>query len=494
MLAVWTLVAVSGIAAGLGGLGGCAQHRQAASRPVEATAFAKPATDTPEATPPAAARPLAEPYALPADQPRPEAQGDTPLITLGGRPARVLPRADELEAVEADTAAPTGAPAGAPPVTPSATGGKAGSGAATSGDTSTSPAPSATTTVAAPPTLSPAAPPPVLEPLTLDATVGQINGEPVYADAFFKDNQLEERLIAESSRRKTQREWLTVANEAISKALVTRVRDELVLADAYADFSGEKRQGLRAFLTKVQSDEISQRGGSAVIAEQELLESTGRTLDQEAKNKLEQELIGYKINQRVRSRAVVTPRQVRREYERNFNEYNEPSTAHFRLIFMPKADAEGDKGKAVRDALAAGKPFDEVASGEANTFNRAEGGRLDVQVRGRLADAEQILADERLTAAARTLAPGQTAGPIAWGEQDDRVAWVHLDSIDRGKSVSLYEAQLNIENRIRDRRLNEERERYFRELLERGSYSDIDTMRARLLAIALERYWKPGAQ
>jgi hypothetical protein len=100
----------------------------------------------------------------------------------------------------------------------------------------------------------------------------------------------------------------------------------------------------------------------------------------------------------------------------------------------------------------------------------------------------QLFNNPKLNEAANALKVGETAGPI---ELTASVAWIRLDSIE-DRTVSLYDAQLSIEELIRTQRVERERGRFVKKLSGRASDETVRDIVVRLLEIATERYYPVG--
>lgn len=326
---------------------------------------------------------------------------------------------------------------------------------------------------------------PAADPVVLESVIGQINGRPVFVSEILDPLDGKLRELARESRG-NRPAFINAARPQILGELRRRIQDELILAEARDALTPEQQQGLFFFLGQVQKNIVSQQAGSRLQADEALREGTGRTLQQEARDKLEQALINEEINRRILSRVNIPWRLVRQEYERDPARFNPAGVAIFRIIRVPHADAQR-----VREAEAAiaDKPFAEAAAMEFNEFLRDSGGLQRREFRGELSQAS--LFAPALNEAARSLTPGRTVGPIRW---DDGLAWIHLESIDQPQPKSLYDAQMELEAELRDRKRKVEGEIYFQRLLDRGSFTEIGRMIAQVESVAAERYLSPRPQ
>lgn len=317
----------------------------------------------------------------------------------------------------------------------------------------------------------------------IDAKVGDINGRPIFASTFFEP--IESRLIAEAQRL-NRNEWRRVAAEDIIRPqLDNLIADELLRAEALASLTPAQRQGLRSFLTGFRRDLLSENLGSEQLARQRLQDGTGRTLDDALRDKETDTLIRLALAQQINRRINVSWRDIRLRYERDQNIYNPPPVASFRLIRTPN-DRPEDVAR-IAERLGAGEPFGEVAQDAANTFERETGGLSQSPVLGAFEQGEFFPAPA-LNERARALRPGETVGPFELG---NNTFWMRLDSVERA-SISLYDAQLRINQELTLERRRAEQQAYLNRLIERARVSNRDEMLLRLLSIADERYGPRG--
>lgn len=317
----------------------------------------------------------------------------------------------------------------------------------------------------------------------IDAKVGDINGRPIFASTFFEP--IESRLIAEAQRL-NRNEWRRVAAEDIIRPqLDNLIADELLRAEALASLTPAQRQGLRSFLTGFRRDLVSENLGSEQLARQRLQDGTGRTLDDALRDKETDTLIRLALNRQINRRINVSWRDIRQRYERDQNIFNPPPVARFRLIRTPN-DRPDDVTR-IGERLNAGEAFDVVAQDTANTFERERGGLSESPVLGAFEQGEFFPAPA-LNERARALKPGETVGPFVLG---NNTFWMRLDAVER-TSISLYDAQLRINQELTLERRRREQQIYLARLQERARVSDRDEMLLRLLRIAEERYGPRG--
>jgi hypothetical protein len=318
----------------------------------------------------------------------------------------------------------------------------------------------------------------------VDAKVGDINGRPIYAREFLEP--LAARLAAEAERTEAG-PWRRLAEQEISRRLDGLITDELLKAEALSTLNEEQQAGLRSFLQGVRTRLVSENLGSARLAEQRLLEAEGKNLEDRLREEEETTLVRLALAEDVYRRVNVSWRDVKLRYERDAGKYNPPPTAVFRLIRVPRSDAAARAS--VESRLAAGEAFSEVASDEeVNRFKPDEGGQELVAFEGEFSEGE-FFGAEALNEAAQGLTLGGRVGPVEFGSQ---VGWLTLEEIRR-ESVSLYDAQLAIQQELTLERREAELRRYVGRLLDRAGAGERDAMRARLVSIASRWYGPAGA-
>jgi len=327
---------------------------------------------------------------------------------------------------------------------------------------------------------------PTDNPIVLESVIGQINGRPLFASEVL--TPLDGRLRAAASEAGGDRTRFVRATSEELKGVVTRkVIDELMLAEAQASLPAETRQGLFFFLGKIQQNLVSTQAGSALQADEAFRESTGRTLQQQARELLERELIANEMRSKVMPRVNVPWRLIRQDYERNSKKYNLPGKATLRVISVPAADA--DAVRRAEEAIAS-KPFAEAAAMDFNGFLPSQGGLAVREVAGPYGES-QLFADAAWNEAAWKLQPGQTSPPTP---VRNSLIWLHLERLEPGETISLYDAQTEIDSTLRDRKFQQERDVYLQRLLARGSFTPLESMVQEAMVIAIERYLSPGAR
>ncbi|MBC7771907.1 MAG: hypothetical protein H7210_05390 [Pyrinomonadaceae bacterium] len=336
-------------------------------------------------------------------------------------------------------------------------------------------------------------PAPASESLVLDSLVGQINGNPVYASKFFRDTNLDASLAGKVNLLKNDAKWKAEAREDIRRALLDKVRDELVLAEARASLTPDQRKGLFYFIAQLREDLISGAGGSEATVDENLREREGKGIDEKVKEDLDTKLVQREIYQRVASKINVSWKDVQLEYDRREAEFNPAPKAVLRMVWLPADKPELIEQFTSRIAAAGSTPgaFKDVASTDGNLFNSGQGGIAERTFRKDAYASGDFFPAKELNDAARQLSVGGTVGPIETvGANTNlkRVAWIHLDSIETPPPRTLYDVQLALTRELRERRFKEESQKYLEKILNQGSFSDVKDMTDKLVAIASDRF------
>jgi hypothetical protein len=341
-----------------------------------------------------------------------------------------------------------------------------------------------------PPAASPDGPAkPVGDAQLVDAKVGEVNGRGIYARAFLEP--MAARLFAESQRRKLD-DWRRFAAGEIVRELRALLSDELLRSEALAGLSTEQKQGFFAYMESIQRDYQRKRGGSREVAEESLQQTEGLTLDEWRQRRGDEELVRLQLEQRITRRVNVVLRDIRQRYDQLYDEYNKPDIAVFRLVQVlgsKPADVE-----AVRAKVLAGEPFEKIASLPANINRREQAGLEEREIKP-TADGspQELFKNPSLNAAAHSLLENfagkpQASEAVSLGSS---TAWLVLEDV-RVRSRSFYDAQLELETRVRQERIQQERLAYMGLLQNQASITSFEEMVIRLGEVAEAWYYQPA--
>lgn len=351
--------------------------------------------------------------------------------------------------------------------------------------------PTATTTAAAPAVSMGSA-------QVIDSKVGDINGRAIYASAFLEDMGARLRAQALEFGKQTAAQgmnvvevrpeardaWEKLVRKIIQIKLENELETELLRAEAAASFTPEQKQGFVYFMQSVQRDLYSDNRGSRSIAGEKLSAEDGQTVDEYLKNRELRELVGFQLARKVYRRINVSWRDIQLEYDKRTELYSPPPKAMFRLI-LP---ADGVTPESIEARLKAGEPFATLAADpKVNSYLVDKGGAEERVFKTKQAEAD-LFGPPDVNAVARTLKPGEWAGPLKAGRG---VAFVSLETLEISPS-DLYDLQLKIEDALRRHKGDLARQKYIDRLKERASFTSLEEMTDSLTAFAVRRYFEPG--
>ena len=314
----------------------------------------------------------------------------------------------------------------------------------------------------------------------VECLVGQVNGRPVFADAFFEPIE-DQIIVATAMRDRTEARRALI--ETVRRQFKQTVDSELIVAEAESKLSAEQQQGLFAWIKTMQEETIAERGGSRAAAEASLEAEDAQTLDEFVQQTRDVMLARRLINERIAPRTIVAWRDVEQEYARRKAEFNpQPMIIIGRIRLNVTTDAA--MVTQVKESIAAGKTFSAIAL-ELKLPDGGRWNRFDLPPEGikgtQLGDALK----ERLDG----LAIDAMSEPLL---QPDFITWLTVMTIDQPMARSIFdrEVQLQLQAELKSRRTIIERERYISTLRSRWVTDDIGEMERRLLEIAVERYWR----
>jgi hypothetical protein len=409
-------------------------------RPASQPALSYSANSSKTAPSPSAARPAASPVERPASQPAP---------SYIATPSEAAP-----------------SPAAAPARTPSV----------------------AQAPVVAAPTTAPA---PIMTH-AVDAMIGEVNGQPIYASRIFETEGIGDtlaRLGREPRISRDELEWR--AHDLIEPNVRELIKWTLVLGEAERDLNEQERSRVQELVRRKREELVRQWGaGSEILADSELRTHKGRSLDEMLEDYRQENVVGRYIYQKVHVKINVSRRDVERYYYAHPAEFNPKPGRTIRLIWTGEDDADE-----IDRLLAAGTPFATVAARRINGNHPEDGGLLP--------PIEGELGIPPVNAAMIQLKQGQHSGRIVW---DSRCYWVYIERISSGQPRTLREAQLEIEQKLRSQTSTREEtafrmelfqhwrdpeKAYGRRLPETISENPEDQMIETLVRIAMNRYAPP---
>ncbi|MEM9346929.1 MAG: peptidylprolyl isomerase [Planctomycetota bacterium] len=316
------------------------------------------------------------------------------------------------------------------------------------------------------------------EALPIDAMVGHINGEAVYADQIFDINLVAQ--LESFGRRFDRKEFRQNALGIIRDRLNGIIINKLILGEAELNLKETQRRGIQARIEAEREELLRFYGqGSVAKAKAEFLEKRGKELGQHLVDFREELVIGNYVRSKVMPKIVVNQRDIERYYDDNIERYQQPDQRVIRLMIAvnPAAAAQ------IQQGLNNGKDFDKLAADPAlNQYNPNEGGSYQS---GKAIPGNQVIRYQKVNDALIKLKSGEHTGPIVEGGKSYFVQVVELTP---GVQIELADAQIKIGQVLRSTQFEREALRFRMDLLKRGSYSDPNEMGQKLLDIAFARY------
>lgn len=316
------------------------------------------------------------------------------------------------------------------------------------------------------------------EAFAVDAMVGQVNGQAVYADEVL--DPIDAQLTA-LARQLPPSQFYRRAGQLVAGRVQQIVADALILGEAERALSDRERQALRIILQRERDRLLRELGrGSLAMAEDRLQQERGMTLDQYLEQRRQEIIISRFLRQELLPLINVSRRDIERYYRENREEFAPPPTRDVRVYIAPTQEqaaelrrllAQGYDSPAVTAALGeTDSPFREVFMAEAV--------------------GEEVFAEDRVNAVLSTLDKGEVSNPIVVGDE----YWlVCVEAIRRDEARSLKETQVEIRNRLQQQQFQVEVEQYRRGLFESGSFNPVDDMIAAIMDVVRGRY-RPGEE
>ncbi|MFO0860442.1 MAG: peptidylprolyl isomerase [Phycisphaerales bacterium] len=333
------------------------------------------------------------------------------------------------------------------------------------------------------PALDTTNPKPVGPPVFVDAKVGDVNNRAIYASAFLED--MIDRLKAKyeemqkANPKMAKQMWRVFAKNEIQRKLNGIIEDEVLRAEALNTLQPEQKAGFFNWLQTVRSEVVAENRGIEAAANENLSAQNGTSLDQTMKTREQQELIRYILMTRINNRANVSWRDIRMAYEKNYDLFNPDPIASFRVFTV----SERDKAEIQRvtDELAKGTPFDDLADSK-TTGTDEKDKFLNRAFQGEYSKA-QLLGPKELNQAVQKLSPGEWVGPIMYRGSAYWIKLAHVWKVNE----DLYAAQLFLEGQLIQTKNDFEKYKFVERLKQRASFTDVDVMTNRLLALAEDR-------
>lgn len=305
----------------------------------------------------------------------------------------------------------------------------------------------------------------------VEAMVGQIAGQPIYAHHVLEG--MNEQL-ATLGRRLPAAEFRQQALALIYERVRGLVQDALIQDEANRNLSAQQRAGLEFYLDSQREELLRKFGrGSQALAERRILEETGKTLAQNLRDIRTQVVISAYLDRTLKPLVNVTRRDIERYYRDNYETFNPATQREVQLIY---ADTDEDASYFLQ-RLHGGDPFDQLGLDERNTYP----GRADpINI-----ESDDAMFGPAVDPAVQSLEEGQWVGPI---ENRGKQWFVYLRKLDKPEGRSLFDAQVDIERALRTRQERELQIELGEKLRRGASFTDERRMTEAVLEIAAARY------
>lgn len=320
--------------------------------------------------------------------------------------------------------------------------------------------------------------------VVIDTMIGQINGEPIYAEQFLAP--LDSFLRAEAERLRGtgegwQRGWIDTAAQTIQRQLRDMVRDELILADFFRSVGPDQEQGVLAFVDNIRSTLVSQNLGSEELANRRLLEDEGIDISEKVEQLSEAGLVRAQLERSVFNKVDVSYAEVVDFYNENPELFDPPALATLRVL---QVTTDPVRNQEIAQAIARGDDFADLAAIH-SAWKPDEDNLQFVELDDDGFQATQFWGRPELQELTASLTEGDIGGPVELGRSS---WWIHLEELDLGEPIELFQAQVQIERNLREQKLRAAEDAYIDRLLARANVGDLDRIIRTLLEYSVNKY------
>ena len=335
--------------------------------------------------------------------------------------------------------------------------------------------------------------------------IGQVNGRPLYASEVLQPLEGQFRAIA---ARTTKAEFRAVVDKVIGDRLFEILFNILYLGEAERNLTEQERFSVKIVLRLNREELVRKHGsGSEARADEELKRKTGKNMEETLEGIRQRMLVEKYQNDIIFPKISVSRRDVERFYNEpaNYDKFNPKPGRKIRVIRVARREGDNQaslqaKVERIEKALAEGKPFAEVAADQANLFNREGGGKFTLTEGEKTTDVIQgtkLFGPEPVNEAIARLGAGQRSERITVGAGENvNHWWIYIEEIITGKSRSLQDAQLEIEQILKAQQYLIIETRYRKKLFDDAGYNvdpanlndPMNLMRRSLVDIAMNMH------
>jgi hypothetical protein len=305
----------------------------------------------------------------------------------------------------------------------------------------------------------------------VDAMVGQVNGEAIYADEVLEP--IDEQLRA-LSQELPRGEFIQRASRLVAGRVRQIVADALILGEAQRSLTEQQVRRLRVIMHNEREKVLREYGrGSLAVAERRLREEKGLSLDAFLEERRQEIIVSQFLRTELMPKINVSRKDIERYYRENIDRYAPPPTRDIRVYISDSREAALELRRALADdAVALRALLEDPAAGVRDmTMDDAAG--------------DEVFAADAANAALVELAEGEASEPV---EVNDQHWVIHVTGIEQPRPRSLRDAQIEIDRRLRAQAFQVRVERYRRELFDRGSFNPLREMASAVMEVVVGRY------
>ncbi len=312
----------------------------------------------------------------------------------------------------------------------------------------------------------------------VDSLIGQVNGQPIYADEVLAPLMDRLRATYEDQPYSVFREQMYML---VSQELRGYVENELVVAESRAELSSDEQTGLLAFMQKIREDAVRKRGGVEREAERRLLEEEGKTIDEYIDAERQKVLISELLREKVAPKTLVSWRDIERAYRAGIRVFQPSPTVTLGRIRLKTVGNE-ERIALINEGLAAGEPFEVVAAqagmpddGAWQTFELPADGLSGISLAAFYKPHLEEIRD------------GGTSKAF---EEGSRTYWISLLEVTHPpiRTLDDPDVQRMLQQQLARARSEQAQGKYIFDLLQRGIHDEIDLMVTRAFEIADSRF------
>jgi hypothetical protein len=323
--------------------------------------------------------------------------------------------------------------------------------------------------------------------MAVDAMVGHVNGQAIYASKVF-DLVGDDELAARGGRLSRQA-FGREARDIVTRRLMEVVINVLLLAEAEAALNEQQQAGLRHVLKERRAEFVRKFGaGSPEVADRRLRREEGLGLDDKVEEFRRAAIVESHKRQTLTPKINISRKDIIRYYRDHQAEFNPKSGRRIYMISTGSDTAAETIDRLLSDEA---RPFLEIASDAALNNHRAKQGGFFAEA----LEGEQVFNLDALNEAVVSLESGQHTKRVTIKET---YYWLWATKTNAGKAQTLKQAQSLIRRRLIEQRYSTLAIRYQAQLFHRGSFDPrgpdqdpLEPMVDTLLEVAMSRYALP---